>query len=395
MTGRAARSPSGDERTRVIVLGASGSVGRQTLEVLRAQRERFAVEGLAARQGWQPLVEAARELGAAWVALTASEAARAARTALAGSGVRVYAGPEGLLEAIADARPAKVVAAMSGFAGLEPVLAAVERGFPLLLANKETLVAAGALVTAAARARGVPLIPVDSEHSAIFQAWALPQPVRRIILTCSGGPFLGYTRAQLETVGVEDALRHPRWRMGPKITVDSATLMNKGLEIIEAHWLFDLPFSRIDVVIHPESLVHSLVEFVDGAVLAELGWPDMRVPIQVALTWPDRLPLDIPRFDLAGQTLRFLEPDPGTFPALRLAREAGERGGLFPTVLNAANEVAVAAFLEGRLRFADIPAVVEGTLAPFQGGPLRDLADVREADRWGRETARQVIAARV
>ncbi len=271
-------------------------------------------------------------------------------------------------------------------------MAALERGMTVMLANKETLVAAGDLVTRTADRAGARIIPVDSEHSAIFQCLGSGEPFRRIILTCSGGPFRGRTRNELQHVTVEEALKHPNWSMGPKITIDSATLMNKGLEVIEAHHLFRVSYDVIDVVVHPQSVIHSMVEFVDGATMAQCGFPDMRVPVQVAMSWPERWPLDVPAFLWPGQQLEFAEPDLDTFRLLALARQAGEQGGLYPTVLNAANEVAVQAFLERRISFLDIAQTVEDTLADYAGvGTMASLDDVLEADRWGR----QRVAARI
>jgi 1-deoxy-D-xylulose-5-phosphate reductoisomerase len=269
-----------------------------------------------------------------------------------------------------------VVSALVGAAGLVPTLGAIRAGRTIALANKETLVMAGALMTRAARERGVRLLPVDSEHSALFQclAGAAPREVRRLVLTASGGPFRGWPRSKLEAVTVEQALRHPTWRMGAKITIDSATLMNKGLEVLEAHWLFGVPFDRIDVVVHPQSIVHSMVEFVDRSVLAQLGMPDMGIPILYALTYPERLPCPAPALDLVGLgSLTFEAPDEAAFPCLALARQAGTAGGAAPLVLNAANEVAVAAFLAGRCGFMEVPRLIGDALDTHAGGAADDL----------------------
>ncbi|MDY6908778.1 MAG: 1-deoxy-D-xylulose-5-phosphate reductoisomerase, partial [Thermodesulfobacteriota bacterium] len=289
-----------------------------------------------------------------------------------------------------------VVSAIVGAAGLEPTLAAVEAGKRLALANKEALVAAGRLVTERAKARGVDIIPVDSEHSAIFQSLqGNPRSaLKRILLTASGGPFLQATSEELERVTPEAALKHPNWSMGRKITVDSASLMNKGLEVIEARWLFDVSPERIAVHVHPESIVHSMVEYVDGSVIAQLGVPDMKIPIAYALTWPDRLPVEAPVLDLFElRRLTFFPPDMERFPCLRLAYEACREGGTAPAVLNAANEVAVHAFLEQRLAFTDIPRLIESLLDRHQGGAATTLEAVLDADRWAREEALKLAAA--
>lgn len=378
--------------THLIILGATGSIGRTMFEVIQEHRERFAVDGLVARSQADRLWEMGRALGARWIGLTDAQAAGRLKQEVGAAGPAIHAGLDEILAAIRSAPRGKVLGAMSGFAGLLPTIAALEAGMDILLANKETLVAAGDVVKAAARQSGARLIPVDSEHSAIFQCLALPQPFRRLILTCSGGPFRGWTTSQLHNVTVAQALNHPNWSMGSKITVDSATLMNKGLEIIEAHHLFDVAYSQIDVVVHPESVIHSMVEFVDGATIAQLGWPDMRVPLQVGLSWPDRWPLTVPSLELAGRSLTFEPPDTRTFPALNLARQAGEAGGLYPAVLNAANEQAVAAFLERALPFLAITQVVEETLARFSGAMPSDSVDaVIAADHWARREAQAII----
>lgn len=382
----------------VIVLGATGSVGQTAAQVIAGLGpRRVAVEGLVAHRRAEELAALGRRLGARWIGLTDPEAALPLGPRLAADGPRVLAGWEAILsEGIGGAPPGtRVIGAMTGFAGLRPTLAALERGFDVLLANKETLVAAGELVTAVARASGSRLVPVDSEHSALLQCLGLPQPFRRLILTCSGGPFRGWSREQLEAVTPEMALRHPNWRMGPKITIDSATLMNKGLEVIEAHWLFGVPYDQIAVVVHPQSIIHSMVEFVDGAVMAQLGWPDMRVPVQVALSWPERWPLEGRPLDLTGQALTFEAVDDATFPAVQMARQAGEAGGLYPTALNAANEVAVAAFLAGDLAFLDIVAVIAEVLErPWAAGPVTSLEMVLEADRAARQAAELAVRRR-
>jgi len=389
------RRDLGKMEQRLIVLGATGSVGQTTAKVVRSLQGRVSVEGMVAHHNGEKLWERGRELNARWVGLTDLAAASRLKAETDGHGPRILAGMDEILAALADSPKARVLAAMSGFSGLIPTLAAIDRGMDVLLANKETLVAAGALVMERARLSGSQIIPVDSEHSAVFQCLRPDQPFRRIILTCSGGPFRGKTRQALAEVTVADALQHPTWNMGAKITVDSATLMNKGLEVIEAHWLFGARYSQIAVVVHPQSIVHSMVEFEDGAVMAQMGRPDMQVPIEVALAWPERWAIATERLDLAGTSLSFESPDDETFPALNLAREVGRAGGLGPCVMNAANEVAVHAFLEGKLPFLDIlamtRAVVEGWKEP--SGSL-NLEAIQAGDRWARAMAQDLISAR-
>jgi 1-deoxy-D-xylulose-5-phosphate reductoisomerase len=308
----------------------------------------------------------------------------------------LLAGPEGLASLVADVSADVVVSALVGAAGLVPTLAAIRAGRTIALANKETLVMAGALMTRAAREHGVRLLPVDSEHSALFQclAGAAPREVRRLVLTASGGPFRGWARPALERVTVEQALRHPTWRMGAKITIDSATLMNKGLEVLEAHWLFGVPFERIDVVVHPQSIVHSMVEFVDRSVLAQLGMPDMGIPILYALTYPDRLPCPAPALDLIELgTLTFEAPDETAFPCLALARQAGRAGGAAPLVLNAANEVAVAGFLAGRCGFMEVPKLIADALDAHAAARAEGLDECLELDRAVRRSTEAVLGA--
>lgn len=382
---------------QLIVLGATGSIGRSTADVLRHLKPgTVTIDGLAAHRNGEELWRLGREFHARWVGLADSSAGHALAGAHRGeAGPVILVGWDAILAEGIGRAPAgtRVLGAMSGFAGLAPTLAAVERGMDVLLANKETLVAAGELVMGRARASGSRIIPVDSEHSALWQCLALPQPFRRLILTCSGGPFRGWTRERLADATPQEALRHPNWEMGAKITIDSATLMNKGLEIIEAHWLFGVSYDRIDVVIHPQSVIHSMVEFVDGATMAQLGWPDMRVPIQVALSWPERWPLDTPPLDLAGKQLSFEPVDATSFPAPQTARRAGEAKGLYPTVLNAANEVAVAAFLAGSLPFLGIMEVIASTLDRWSDhGSADDLGAVLDADRLARVRAREMAA---
>ena len=355
---------------RIAVLGATGSIGRQALEVID-EHPGLVVCALASAE--TPLGELASRRGV--------------------EHVQVGGDLTRLLEA---SEPDVVLNAVVGFAGVEATLWTLERGIDLALANKESLVAAGELALAARERGGGRILPVDSEHSAAFQCLEgrTAETVESLVLTASGGPFRGWSRAELEAVTRADALAHPTWRMGPKITVDSATLANKGLELIEAHFLFGLEYDRIEVVVHPTSVVHALVRFRDGAALAHLGYPDMRVPISYALTYPDRAATRVPRLDFAtGLVLEFEPPDLETFPLLALARQAGELGGTYPCVFNAANEVAVAAFLAGRSPFPAIADVVEQTLADADGRPARDLADLREVDRSARARANKALRA--
>jgi 1-deoxy-D-xylulose-5-phosphate reductoisomerase len=360
---RAAVNRAPAERT-VTLLGATGSVGASTIDLLKRQRERFRVEAVSANKNAAALAALARELGARFAAIGDPAAYGELKSALSGTGIKAAAGESGLLEAAE--RPAQwVIGAITGAAGLKPTLAAAERGAIVALANKETLVCAGALFMRRAAAAGATVLPVDSEHNALFQAMSgsRREDVRRVILTASGGPFRTASAEAVQRATVEQALKHPNWSMGAKITIDSATLMNKGLELIEAHHLFALAPEQIDVLVHPQSIIHSLVEFCDGSLIAQLGSPDMRIPIAYCLAWPERMAGPAPRLDLArAATLTFEEPDLARFPALTLARRALEAGGALPTILNAANEVAVAEFLARRLNFAGIPALVEATL---------------------------------
>jgi 1-deoxy-D-xylulose-5-phosphate reductoisomerase len=379
---------------RLAILGSTGSVGEQALSVVEAFPERYRVTALAAGKSLEKLAEQVRRFRPELVSVADRELAASLRERLAGLRVEIAHGEEGL--AAVAAHPADLVlSSLVGAVGLAPTLAAIRAGRDIALANKEVLVMAGALMLREARARGVSLLPVDSEHSAIFQALAgqRREDVSRLILTASGGPFRTWDEARMARATVQEALRHPNWEMGPKITIDSATLMNKGLEVIEARWLFEMPPERVDVVVHPQSIVHSLVEFVDGSVLAQLGLPDMRVPIAVALAHPERLPLELPRLDLAALArLDFEDPDRKRFPCLELAYQASRGSEAAPAALNAANEISVAEFLAGRIPFPAIASANAAVLEAFEGRPgaraLADLGDVMEADRWAREAAR-------
>jgi 1-deoxy-D-xylulose-5-phosphate reductoisomerase len=375
---------------RILIVGSTGSIGTQALDVVERNPE-LEVVGLAAASSWELLLDQAGAHGVARVALADPDAA--ARAAEHSQGVEVLAGPEGLVELITDTDCDLVLNALVGSAGLGPTVAALGEGIDLALANKESLVVGGELVTALAEATGAQLLPVDSEHSALFQLIAGERPgtVDRLVLTASGGPFRG--RTDLDSVTREEALAHPTWDMGGKITIDSATLMNKGLELIEAHHLFGVPYERIDVVVHPQSIVHAVVHLNDGASLAHLGYPDMRVPISYALSHPDRVDVPVRTLDLVELgALTFEPPDLDSFPCLRLAREAAEAGGTAPCVLNAANEVAVHAFLAGDLSFTGIPRVIESTLSELPAQPVRHFSDLYAADAQAREVARGVAA---
>jgi 1-deoxy-D-xylulose-5-phosphate reductoisomerase len=380
---------------RVSLLGSTGSIGESALDVVRASGGRLGVAALAAGSNWRRLAAQAREFRPALAVLADAGGAGELARELAGTGVAVAAGAEGLLRAAALDEAEVVLSAIVGAAGILPTLAAARAGKTVALANKESLVAAGGVITAAIAASGGTLLPVDSEHSALFQLLAgrPAAEVRAIVLTASGGPF--FARAgSLDAVTPEDALRHPSWTMGAKVTIDSATLMNKGLEVIEAHWLFGLPLERIEVVVHPQSVVHGAVELVDGALLAHLSPPDMRIPIAAALYHPERVALPWRRLDLAQLgRLEFFAPDRERFPALPLAYAAFARGGVAPAVLNAANEVAVQAFLERRLGFTAIVAVVERVLG-LVGGPAQapDIESIMAADAAARDAARAVVA---
>ncbi len=372
----------------IAILGSTGSIGKSTLDVVRESRGCFKIFALTANKHLALLCQQAAEFEALWVvAADPAEAERFDWSPLPKS-TKLLIGPEGVQQVASAAEVDTVVAAVVGSAGLTGTWAALEAGKTVALANKETLVMAGPLVMKMAAKRQAKILPVDSEHSAVFQALACGrrEDLRRIILTASGGPFRRYTAEQMQKVTVQDALNHPTWQMGPKITVDSATMMNKALEIIEARWLFDLPSNQIDVVIHPQSIVHSLVEFKDGSVLAQLSPPDMKLPIQLALTWPERREGPARKLDLTKSLqLDFEPPDEDRFPALRLGREVAETGGTAGAVLNAANEAAVAAFLAGEIPFMKIVPACQSVLKhhPFDSNPT--LEELLRLDRWARQ----------
>jgi 1-deoxy-D-xylulose-5-phosphate reductoisomerase len=379
---------------RLLILGSTGSIGTQALDIVERSDD-LELVGLSAERSWEALVEQARAHSVGRIAL--ADPIAGARAAEAWTDGEVLIGAEGLVRLVIESGAELVLNALVGSAGLGPTVATLGEGIDLALANKESLVVGGDLVTQLAEATGAQIIPVDSEHSALHQLIAGERAgtVDKLVLTASGGPFRGRTREQLEDVTVDEALDHPTWAMGGKITIDSATLINKGLELIEAHYLFGTSYDRIDVVVHPQSIVHSYVLLCDGAALAHLGHPDMRVPISYALHYPDRVDVPMRPLDLAEVGALTFEPvDTEAFPCLRLAREAAIAGGTAPCVLNAANEVAVHAFLEGRLSFLGIPAVIEAALERLPAGPVRAFESLYDADREARAVAAELIAVR-
>ena len=377
----------------ISLLGSTGSIGKQTLEVVAANPDKLKVRALAAHRSDELLEQQIRQFEPDIAVLSDKDAA--ARLAARYHGkTRILAGDEGLLSAATYDGADTVLASMVGYAGLRPTLAAIECGKNIALANKETLVAAGSLVMAAVRKHGVSLTPVDSEHSAIFQSLrgGAEKEVKRLIVTASGGPFRGKKRSELENVTLAQCLKHPNWSMGPKVTLDSSTLANKGLEVMEAHWLFDMPYDKIDVVVHPQSIVHSLVEFCDGSVIAQLGEPDMRLPIQYALSWPDRFDYSFEQLDLVkAASLTFEAPDLEAFPSLKIAVDCGKAGGTLPCAFNAANEEAVNAFLHDKIKYLDIPYITAAVTQAHDNVAEPQIEDIEQADAWARAEAQRVI----
>jgi 1-deoxy-D-xylulose-5-phosphate reductoisomerase len=372
---------------RIVILGSTGSIGRSTLEVVAASRDRLSVIGLTAHRSCQRLVDQAQQFSPQWVVATDEQAAAEADWSGLPRETQLLVGIDGLRRVVAEVAVDVVVAAIVGSAGLTGAWHAVQNGKTLALANKETLVMAGPLVMAEAARCGATILPVDSEHSAVFQVLhaGRREDLKRVILTASGGPFRQYSQQQLEQVTVQEALNHPTWSMGPKITVDSATMMNKALEIIEARWLFGLEPDQIDVVIHPQSMIHSLVEFRDGSVVAQLSPPDMRLPIQYALTYPERMDCPADRFDWSRNfSWEIFPPDKIRFPALELGHEVARRGGTSGAVLNAANEAAVEAFLAGRIRFPDIVPACRSVLEHHHFDPSPSMDELWKLDAWAR-----------
>ncbi|MBD0380321.1 1-deoxy-D-xylulose-5-phosphate reductoisomerase [Paenibacillus sedimenti] len=377
---------------RIAILGSTGSIGTQTLDVVANAPERFQVEALSGGYNSKLIIEQIKQFRPKIVSVATKELAEEVKRQVS-SDTRVLFGEEGLMEVAASTDADMVVTALVGSQGLKPTLAAIEAGKHIGLANKETLVSAGHIVTSAVKSKGVALLPIDSEHSAIFQCLNgenRPE-LAKITITASGGSFRDRTRKELEGVTVEQALQHPNWSMGAKITIDSATMVNKGLEVIEAHWLFDLPYDQIDVIIHPESVIHSYVEFVDNSVIAQLGNPDMRVPIQYALTYPHRVSTPTKRLDLAAiGKLHFREMDFDRYPCLRMAYESGRQSGTTPTVFNAANEIAVARFLRGEITFLQIEHVIEAALQKHESYADPSLDLIQEQDAWARAFAASI-----
>lgn len=386
---------------RLTVLGATGSIGQSTLDVVARHPERYEIHALTAQQRVEALAELCQRFRPRHAVVGTADDAQRLQKLLTGLPTQVHYGEQALVEVSAADDVDVVMAAIVGAAGLLPTLAAVNAGKRVLLANKEALVMSGALFMEAVQRHGATLLPIDSEHNAIFQC--LPRPYRcgadaagveRLLLTASGGPFRKWSLEQMQAATPEQAVKHPKWSMGRKISVDSATLMNKGLELIEACWLFGMTPERVQVVVHPESIIHSLVQYVDGSTLAQLGNPDMRTPIALGLAWPERVPAGVPALDLfATGQLNFEAPDEVRFPSLRLAREAMQAGGCAPAVLNAANEIAVAAFLDGKLRFTDIPRLIEQTLTEFPMMPADQLSRILEADQAARQQAIRLLSA--
>lgn len=379
---------------RIAILGSTGSIGTQALEVIQANKDQFRVEVLTAYSNADLLLQQALLFKPNAIAICDTTKLEMLKQALAGEDVKVYGGQESIVQLMSMDSIDLVLTAMVGFAGLEPTLEAIRNKKNIALANKETLVVAGDLVTKLALENKISIYPVDSEHSAIFQCLAgeMHNPIEKIILTASGGPFRGRKRADLESITKAQALKHPNWSMGAKITIDSATLMNKGLEMIEAKWLFDLQAHEIEVVVHPQSIIHSIVQFTDGSMKAQMGLPDMKLPIQYALAYPSRLPSDFPRFNFTKfPQLTFEEADEETFTCLSLARSAMQKGGNLPCIMNAANEIAVAAFLEDKIGFLHIADIIEATMnrVPFIASP--GLDDFRTGDSESRRIAREFV----
>ena len=379
----------------IALLGSTGSIGRQTVEVALANPDKIKIKALVAHKSDELLEEQIRTLQPDLAVLSDKEAAARLMKRYHGR-TEILAGEEGVLAAATYAGADTVLASMVGYAGLRPTLAAINCGKNIALANKETLVAAGSIVMQAVADKGVSLTPVDSEHSAIFQALrgGKENEVKRLIITASGGPFRGRKRSELENVTLAECLNHPNWSMGKKVTLDSSTLANKGLEVIEAHWLFNMPYEKIAVVVHPQSIVHSLVEFCDGSVIAQMGDPDMRLPIQYALSWPERYPYAFDQLDLVKYgSLTFEAPDLEAFPSLKIAIDCGKAGGTLPCAFNAANEEAVNAFLEGKIKYLDIPYITATVTQKHQSVANPTIEDIEAADAAARRAAQAVIKA--
>lgn len=383
-----------ERKRKIAILGSTGSIGKQAIEIILSHPDLFEVELLTANENYDLLASQAAAVKANNAVICRDEFYDKASSLLSGTDVKVFSGMDSVCSLVQSDDIDIVLASMVGFSGLRPVLKAIESGKTIAIANKEILVCAGEAVTGLSMKHSAPLIPVDSEHSAIFQCLqgSFGSPVDELIITASGGPFREYPAESLSSVTPEQALNHPRWKMGKKVTVDSATMMNKGFEVIEARWLFGIPSERISVVTHPESIIHSMVRFQDGAILAQMGMPDMRIPIQYALTYPYRQPAEGERLDLCALgKLTFQKPDTVKFPALDTARRALDKGGNACCVMSGADEEAVNAFIQGRIRFTDIVPVIEETLATVQFIPGADIGNIFESDRAARETASRII----
>ena len=379
---------------KIAILGSTGSIGTQTLDIVREQGD-IQVTAIAAGSNIKKLEEQMREFHPLLVCVFQEDAAKELRDRTRDLDIRVVSGMDGLLEVAVQPESEILVTAIVGMLGIRPTIAAIETGKKIALANKETLVTAGHIIMPLARKCGVPILPVDSEHSAIFQSLqgGRKNEVKRLIVTASGGPFLGKTKAELADVTLEQCLKHPNWSMGRKITVDSSTLANKGLEVIEAHWLFDMPYDKIDVVVHPQSIVHSMVEFTDGSVIAQMGLPDMRLPIQYAFSYPERYDNAFGQLDFVkAGTLTFLAPDTEAFPALKIAVECGRQGGTLPCAFNAANEEAVYAFLDGKIKYMDIVKTIEYVVGRHQNILQPVLEDIENADASARCAAKDFLS---
>lgn len=379
----------------ISVLGSTGSIGKQTLEVAAANPDKIKIKALAAHTSDELLEKQMLLFKPDIVALSDEKAAKRLRDRYVGD-TKILVGEEGLLEVATYDKVDTVLASMVGYAGLKPTLAAIKTGKNIALANKETLVAAGSIVMNAVRENGVELLPVDSEHSAIFQSLSggKASEVKRLLITASGGPFRGRSKDELENVTLAQCLNHPNWSMGKKITVDSSTLANKGLEVIEAHWLFNMPYEKIDVVVHPQSIVHSLVEYQDGSVLAQLGLPDMRLPIQYAFSFPERFDNSFGQLDLVkAGTLTFEQPDLDAFPALKIAIDCGKAGGTLPCAFNAANEEAVYAFLAGKINYLDIPRTIEKIVSEHKLIEIPTIDDIKQTDFEVRIKTKEILSA--
>ncbi len=379
---------------RLSILGSTGSIGVNTLHIVSQFPDRFEVVSLSAGVNTELLKQQVLRFRPKIVSVLNRELSETLRRELPHVPVEIVHGVEGLIQAATHPEVDQVVSAIVGAVGLIPTLSAIKTGKPIALANKETLVMAGKIIMEEAGQNHVQILPVDSEHSAIFQALLghRKEDLHRLILTASGGPFLNLPASRLHEVTVKEALHHPRWEMGKKITIDSASLMNKGLEVIEAHWLFGIPIEKIAILIHPQSVVHSMVEYVDGSMVAQMGIPDMRIPISYALSFPERLPLDLPHLDLSNNgALNFSEPDLERFPCLNLAYQALRTGETMPAVLNAANEIAVNAFLEGSLKFTEIPLFVQRVMGEHEVKTVRTVEDILKADHWARDRSKAIL----